>query len=185
MPNDNEPQNFGSLWGTHARGSATGPLLQIPSLVANTSGGYRRVAEGYMDNPIVDVVSDSEEDLALVLSIVWANGPGRAASHYRLARYGTTMVEDGQSESGRRTTLEEDANGTPTLILLWQDEHQATPLPYELDREDITTFVAAWLRGCELPTDLSGSIGRGWRVFTEAHGHVAGYRSAIAGIQRV
>lgn len=138
-----------------------------------------------MDNRTIDVVSEGDGELAMALALIWANAPGGKASHYKEANLVETVRYFGEPTSGHHSSLKEDPAGTPTLIFLWSNERDALPLPDRLDQEGAYTFARAWLRKANYGQEPGhdGCNGKGWRVFTESWGHVAGYSYAIAGIQ--
>lgn len=141
-----------------------------------------------MDNRFIDVVSEGDGALALALRLIWPNVPGGKATHYKmmnLIEKTEYPIRDGKV-AHHSTTMVEDSRGVSTLILLWSDERDAKELPYPLDLEESIAFVRGWLvhsANYGREPDHDGSNGRGWRVFTEDWGHVAGYHYAIAGVQ--
>ncbi len=141
-----------------------------------------------MDNRTIDVTSQGQEGLAGALRLIWPNTPSGKASHYKMLplRY---EVEYFQNDAGVTTHhfehIKQDSGGVPTLLLLWSAERDAIALPYPLDLEGATAFVAGWLDQVEYgrEPDQDGSNEKGWRVFTGAWGHVAGHRDGICAIQ--
>lgn len=115
-----------------------------------------------MDNRHVDITSEGNDDLDLALRIIWSNAPGGKATHY-------TFI---------------NSDGTNTMVLLWNEEKGAIALPFPLDLGGAINFVINWLKNVQYgpQPDHDGSNGKGWRVYNERWGHVAGYRCAIVGI---
>ena len=134
-----------------------------------------------MDNRQIDVTSQGREALALAMEIIWDNAPGGKATHYRVMNL-RRQIGDGLDEK-----LVEDPDGTPTMILLWHEEgnQESSEMAYPHSREQATGFVRGWLGSVEYgpEPDHDGSNGKGWRVFNEYWGHVAGYRYAIVAVQ--
>ena len=141
-----------------------------------------------MDNRTLDARSEGEEGIALALKLIWSNAPGGKATHYKIARY-TLKTEYYQNEKGKTThhitDMVESEKGSPTLILFWSDEELALPLPFPLDLDGSIQFVENWLKDVDYgrEPDHDGDNGKGWRIFTEAWGHVAGHHYAIVGVQ--
>ena len=129
-----------------------------------------------MDNRTLDVISEGEEALALALQLVWPNASGGYATAYKVA----SLIQSGPE----RGLIEKDG-GCPTLILLWEEERGTLPLAYPHDLKEATRFVFGWLRRADYgpEPDHDGHNQKGFRVFNEQWGHVAGYCYAIVGIQ--
>jgi hypothetical protein len=155
-----------------------------------------------MDNFKIDVVAEGEASLKAAIEIAFAhNAPGGKATHYKVVRlkkrvryYANpsteTLVDNLGGEVGFHvhhfTELEEADDGVLTLILCWNDEDGAARLPFPLKAADAVPFVTGWLasEGDAGPVpDHDGDNDKGWRVFTDHWGHVAGCHYAIAGIQ--
>lgn len=138
-----------------------------------------------MDNRTIDVVSEGNKDLEMALSIIWNNCPGGKATHYKMMKLKEEYQYYGTPTNNHYKNLNEDPEGTDTMILLWHEEKGALELPYALELEDAIHFVKGWLKkityGAE--PDHDGDNGKGWRVFTEQWGHVANHSYAIVGIQ--
>lgn len=73
------------------------------------------------------------------------------------------------------------------LVLYWSNNEGATPLPAPLSGEALLGFVQAWLESVEYGSepDHDGSNSRGWRVYNEQWGQVAGNFYAFAAIEPV
>lgn len=140
-----------------------------------------------MDNRAIDITTQGTESLALALQLIWDNAPGGKATHYKVVRLREQTRYYGTPATSHHTELVEAADGTPTLILLWHEERGATALPFPLTRDDAPGFVAGWLKSAEYgrEPDHDGSNERGFRVFTDGWGHVAGHHYGIAGVQPV
>lgn len=144
-----------------------------------------------MDNRQVEVVSEGKAALALAVQLIWPNAPGGKASHYREVKLKpkTTYYGDPRNPDAgtthHSTSLAEDPKGCPTLILLWHGERGSQPLPYPLGFEQAVEFVHGWLGATDYGSepDHDGSNGRGWRIFCDHWGHVAGHSSAVLGCQ--
>lgn len=158
-----------------------------------------------MDNRFLDVVSQGGVELIdAALSLIWHSAaPGTKATHYRTApfreehRYYIREIDpekqwgnvaDRPTLSAHRSSqlVHSSTGGVETLILLWHEEGAMTvPLPFPLDRKQSAQFIVDWLK--QVPRgdqpDHDGSNSHGWRLFTEAWGHVAGHSCAIVGVQ--
>lgn len=157
-----------------------------------------------MDNFRIDVCGEEDEGLEMALRIAFMhNAPGDKATHYRVL----DLVEEVQYFGNPATNqkgLHENVNGIPgklvhhlerckeqaggkrTLILLWSDAKGALPLPFPLEVGDAIPFVKGWLKTAGDPgpePDTDGDLRRGWRVFKEAWGHLAGCSYSIVGVQ--
>ena len=156
-----------------------------------------------MDNRSIDIKSEGDAALRKALEIIWDNAPGGHATHYMITNVTHQVRYWGDRLRGREPNLEggeegqpqmfvhhseEDVagkDGDPTLILLWSHEGIAVPLPYPLDLEGAYGLVTGWLRQVEYGSEPGhdGSNGRGWRLFTDGWGHVAGHHYGIVGVQ--
>lgn len=138
-----------------------------------------------MDNRLVNITSVGEDALAMAIRIIWPNCAGQVAKHYKIVNLAEKVEYFGEPTTRHYTSMREDPNGTPTLILLWHEERGSLPLPYELDVNEAVKFVEGWLnkvpRGSR--PDMDGDSGNGWNVFTDLWGHVAGHHYAFVGIQ--
>ncbi len=153
-----------------------------------------------MDNQTFDVTSDGD-GIGNVLSVIWgAAAFGGEARHFKVAmlseqtRYYANpatpiLTENCNNMPGMRvhhiTSMVEDANGTPTMILLWGKERDSTALPYHFGLDESAWLIRGWLKTVEygpMP-DHDGECTKGWRLFTDDCGHVAGYKCAIVGVQ--
>ncbi len=144
-----------------------------------------------MDNRRIDVTSVGEDALRMALSLVWPGATGGKASHYKIVNLKQVTTYYGEPthrhlvESKEVTEAGAKDPGVPTLILLWNAERDALPLPYPLELDETIPFVAGWLkrvpRGSQ--PDHDGDNDKGFRVFTESWGHVAGHHYAIVGVQ--
>lgn len=144
-----------------------------------------------MDNRKLDIVSEGESGIALAMQLIWPNAVGGKAVHYHIAKY-TTKIKYYQNNDKITThhfedLVEDEKNGTPTLIMLWGNETGTEKLPFPLNLDGTIQFVKGWLKDVEYghQPDHDGSNGRGWRLFTENWGHVAGFRCAIVAAQPV
>lgn len=138
-----------------------------------------------MDNRTIDLVSEGDKDLEMALTIIWNNCPGGKATHYKIMKLKRHTQYYGEPKSSHYSEIKEDPEGMPTLILLWHEEKGAQALPYSLELEEAIHFVKGWLKRVEYDEepDHDGDNEKGWRVFTEKWGHVAGHHYAIVGIQ--
>lgn len=140
-----------------------------------------------MDNRTIDMVSVGSEDLATAIALMWENAPGKKATHYKIGKFKDNVfyfVENGKC-TGHMREMVPDVEGKDTLILLWHEERDATPLPFPLDRDGAVQFAVNWLKEVEYPDlgNFDGTAKHGWRLFTEAWGYVANYHYAIIGVQ--
>lgn len=157
-----------------------------------------------MDNFRIDVCGEGNEALEMALKIAFQeNAPGGKAVHYRVVSLVDEVQYFGNSATNQKG-FHENVSGLPgkhvhhferckeqeggklTLVLLWSDVKESTPLPFPLEIGDAIPFVKGWLKasGDPGPTpDIDGDVAEGWRVFTGAWGHVAGCSCAIVGVQ--
>lgn len=140
-----------------------------------------------MDNRQIDITSEGSKALTLVLTLLWDNCPGRKATHYKVAKYEYKADYYGNPTDRHYEKTVESEEGKQTLILLWHAENGALPLPYPLDLDDAIKFVEGWLKNADYKDepDHDGDNGKGWRVFNEQWGYVAGHNYAILGVQPV
>ena len=155
-----------------------------------------------MDNFEIDVVGEGDESLRKALEIAFThNGPGSEANFYKVVRLKVETAYYANEVMGILTEnlaqapgyhvhhidkVTERGDGHLTLILLWADDGHANPLPFPMSVDDAFAFVKGWLAKAGDPgprPDIDGSLEKGWRIFTEAWGHVAGCGYSIAGIQ--
>lgn len=157
-----------------------------------------------MDNQTIDIVSEGDAGILKALEIIWpAAAVGGDADFYRIiklkpeTRYYATKRE-GNCESMEAncdglpkyhvhhfTNETECSDGVPTLILLWSEERNATKFPFPLNINQSAQFIVDWLASLDYgrQPDHDGSNGKGWRLFTESWGHVAGHHYAIVAAQ--
>lgn len=139
-----------------------------------------------MDNRVANIVSMGIEELFWALALLWANAPGGKATHYKICKYRNITKYFGNPTLRHIDEMVEDPEkGTETLILFWDNTKGAIPLPYPMNLERTVDFVEGWLSGVEYgpEPDNDGSNKRGWRVFTEDWGIVAGHHRAILAVQ--
>ena len=140
-----------------------------------------------MDNQTIDMVSVGDDVLTAAMALIWNNAPGGKATHYKIAKYKdrTSYFGANGETSGHMQEMVLDDTGKDTLILLWHEENGALPLPFPLELDGAAQFVVSWLKTIEYPDadGFDGTIKKGWRLFTESWGHVAGHRYAIVGVQ--
>jgi hypothetical protein len=140
-----------------------------------------------MDNRTVDIVSEGKKALQHAIGIIWSNAPGGKATHYKIAKYEEKVDYYGTPTSRHIVSTKESIDGVLTLILFWHAEKDAIALPYPLTEDEAVNFIDGWLTKVEYEgqPDHDGDNGKGWRVFTEQWGHVAGNHYAIVGVQPV
>lgn len=152
-----------------------------------------------MDNFLIDLVAESKPSLSSALLLAFNhNAPGGKATHYKRVKlkYETRYFKVASRELQPDLTLEnvshssgtyERPQGVDSLILLWSaGDKDAMPLPYPMMHADAVEFIDGWLRnGAEYgrEPDHDGDNGKGFRVFTEGWGHVAGNTYTICAIQ--
>lgn len=138
-----------------------------------------------MDNRRLDITAEGNDALASALALAWPGAACGKATHFKVVNLVEKTTYYGEPTSRHHTANYEDEQGTPTMILLWSGERDASPLPYPMGLEEAASMVNGWLesvpRGQE--PDIDGSCGYGWRVFTEAWGHVFGHHYAIVAVQ--
>lgn len=140
-----------------------------------------------MDNRTVDIVSVGDESLELALKLIWCSAPGGKASHFKIVNLKEKTRYCNQPTTHHYTELFSDPEGVPTLILMWHADKDAEALPYPIDFAGSLQFVKGWLNQANYgkQPDHDGDNDKGWRVFTESWGHVAGYSYSFVAIQPV
>lgn len=128
-----------------------------------------------MDNRIISIQSEGRKAFDLAFQLLFDNAPGGKATHYLV-----------HPEHG--------------FILLWNEESISTKfnhienikitsvkLPYAMSWQQASEFVWGWLQN--EPTsnyreycDHDGSNGKGFKVYNEAWGHVAGLHYAFLAV---
>lgn len=138
-----------------------------------------------MDNRSIDLTSEGHEALSLALKLMWDSVPGGFATHFKIVKLRATNVYWGNPTSHHEVRLEPDDTGVPTLILFWTAASGAEQFAYPHDLERTNEFVKGWLKSVEYgpEPDHDGDNGKGWRVFTDFWGQIAGASSSIVGIQ--
>ncbi len=155
-----------------------------------------------MDNFNIDITAKGDDTLAKALEIAFThNAPSGKATHYSVLRltretryyaYPATerIPENLNGATGLSvhhcTDTRQNDKGHLTLVLLWHKDKDAAPLPFPMKIEDAIPFVKSWLANAGDPgeaPDIDGDLRTGWRVFTEAWGHVAGCSCSIVGVQ--
>ena len=155
-----------------------------------------------MDNFTIDITCDGDEALARALEIAFAhNAPSGKVTHYSVVRLASEtqyyaneatnhLPENLKETPGLHihhfTGYKQDDKGHLTLLLSWSESKGAMELPYPMRVEDAIPFVKGWLANVGDPGRkpvIDGSLRRGWRVFTEEWGHIAGCSYAVVGIQ--
>lgn len=119
-----------------------------------------------MDNRVIDVRSEGRQSFDLAIQLLFTEKHSeRKATHY----------------------IDDPEHG---LIFLWTASPKAIKLPIQMDWKHAADMAWAWL--AEQPTDKykeycdhDGSDGKGFRVYTEDWGHVAGMWEAICAIQPI
>lgn len=141
-----------------------------------------------MDNRTIDFVSEGHEALKTALQLMWDSAPGGKATHYRVLKLAPKTRYYGIPDKiSHYTEMKVDEeNGVETLVLYWSDDKTADKLPFPLTKDNVADFVQGWLDNSadygEEP-DIDGSCGKGFRVFTEQWGHVAGSHYSIVAVQ--
>lgn len=72
-----------------------------------------------------------------------------------------------------------------TMILYWTMSDKAAPLPYEMGAEETINFVWGWLQKnppSGRQPDHDGDNEKGFRIYNESWGHVAGEYQAFVAI---
>lgn len=114
-----------------------------------------------MDNFLFDVTSRGSQQLKLILELVFA-GSHNKATHYQI------IPIDNQQ----------------TLVLYWSYDTGAVKLPAACNATEAAAHIESWLKEQKSDEpDHDGNNSRGWRVFNEAWGHVAGSHYAFIAIQ--
>lgn len=146
-----------------------------------------------MDNQTVDIVSEGAAGIGHVLAAIWpAAAAGGKATHYKIGKYREEIRyccrdKDGVHYGNHYTNLIQDPEkGRDTMILLWHEEGKdCVKLPFPLAADKAAMFIADWLESLVYgrQPDHDGDNGKGWRLFTEGWGHVAGNHYAIIAAQ--
>lgn len=126
-----------------------------------------------MDNRIISVQSEGREAFDLAFQLLFDNAPGGKASHY---------IE--VPEKGLLLLWHEDnfnVNGNKTL---------AVKLPFPMKWKESADMAWGWLTDqpkekYEQYLDHDGSNGKGFLVYNEYWGHVAGSHYGILGLKPV
>lgn len=156
----------------------------------------------WMDNQQIDVTSEGQDGIVHALEIIWDSAaPGGKATHYKIvklakrtryyARQDAIFPSNIDGLEGYHahhfSDLQADESGVQTLILFWHDEKGAQKLPFSLNCKQAAKFIADWLSSPDCDwggqPDHDGDNGRGFRIFTESWGHVAGHSYAIVAAQ--
>lgn len=151
-----------------------------------------------MDNQRLEIITEGGVDkIRAALSLIWHGAaPGGVATHWKIMRLKEKVSyfcnEPGKSlqpdDTGRShshySRLVEDPEGHATLIILWHEEQGSQLLPYPLTLDQTAIFIEGWLKNVDYgkEPDHDGDNGKGWRLFTEDWGHVAGHHYAIVGV---
>lgn len=107
-----------------------------------------------MDNRHISVQSEGRKSFDLAFQLIFEGAPGGKATHY----------------------LEDSDKG---LVFLWHEEKGASKLPYAMDWKASADLAWGWLQERRHEEyrevlDHDGSNGKGFRVYNEDWGHVAG-----------
>lgn len=162
-----------------------------------------------MDNRTFDIIAEGDEDLKLAIRLALRSSvfDKPRATHYKVLKLAAktsyyvrpvvTTEDAGRANvkiadvaliAHHTTHTVEIPKGTDTLIFLSQDERDAIKLPYPMDGEQMFEFARGWLKQGATWTrepDHDGDNGRGFRVFAEDWGHVAGHHYALLAVQPV
>lgn len=141
-----------------------------------------------MDNRQIDVTSEGAAALAAAVGIVWPNAHGGKVTHFKIVNVKnvTDYYKDATGEvTGHSTESMPAADGTPTLILAWYADDGFQALPYPHDRDAAIQLITGWLKTVDYgeAPDHDGSNGKGWRIFNDSWGHVAGSHYGVLGVQ--
>jgi len=138
--------------------------------------------QSHVDNFKIDVVSKGKETLKLALDIALHHEVH--VTHYVVIEH-KIDVNEWDKQDKKRTTL----------VLFWSNDEsfkpKPSPLPFKMKGEALMSFVWSWLEdtfendalGNE--PDHDGSNSKGWRIFNETWGHVAGSHYGVVGVQPV
>jgi hypothetical protein len=121
-----------------------------------------------MDNRHISIQSEGRAAFDLAFQLLFDNAPGKKASHY----------------------LEYPEKG---FILLWHEDctlKSASKLPYPMGWKEAADLAWGWLQNqpnekYEQYLDHDGSNGKGFLVYNEYWGHVAGSCYAFLGVKPV
>lgn len=124
----------------------------------------------YMDNRIFSIQNEGREAFDLAMKIAFTSAPGNKATHF----------------------FDHPTHG---FLLLWNDDSfyinnkkvKANKLPYAFDCKAAADLVWGWLQSKSDEDykdflDHDGSNGKGYKVYSEDWGHVAGSHYAFVGI---
>jgi hypothetical protein len=140
-----------------------------------------------MDNFGIDITAEGRASLEKALEIAFAhNCPGGTVSHYKVVKFKRETRYYGEPKTTHHfSDLKEHQDGIPTLLLLWHEGQEATEHLFAMDLAETLGFVNGWLNKVDFgkEPDHDGSNGKGWRVFTETWGRVAGYSYTVCAVQ--
>jgi hypothetical protein len=74
------------------------------------------------------------------------------------------------------------------MVLYWAKSNKMASLPYEMELQDVISFVKGWLNKTKPNSpqpDHDGDNSQGFRIFNEAWGHVFGEWQAFIAIQPI
>ena len=122
------------------------------------------------DNFHIDVHGEGGRVLNLALEIAFSS---RKATHFI-----KTKVQSNSIAYKNETELD-------TLIFLYRDDKGCSPFPVTMTCNEIVPIASRFLQEVEYgpEPDQDGSNERGFRVFNQAWGHIAGSRCAIVAVQ--
>lgn len=126
-----------------------------------------------MDNRHISVQSEGRKSFDLAVQLVFENAPGGKATHY---------FE--HSEKGLIFLWHEDKFLNPVGSLVTKE---ASKLPYAMDWKAAADLAWGWLQERKHEEyrevlDHDGSNGKGFRIYNEDWGHVAGSFYAILAV---
>lgn len=100
-----------------------------------------------MDNRQFDIQAEGEKLLYSMIDLLWN---GEKATHFVIKKYiEKTTYYDYNDPNIRRHSdhlVEDDENGTPTLILFWNKEKDSQKLPFNLKAESAKGFISGFLK---------------------------------------
>lgn len=124
-----------------------------------------------MDNRVISIQSEGWRAFQLAFELLWDNCPGGKATHY----------------------YHHPKHG---LVLLWKHDdfyipetpnQPALPLPFAMNLKAATDMAWSWLQeqsdsSYQDYCDHDGSMGKGFKVYNEAWGHVANSHYAFLAV---
>ena len=147
-----------------------------------------------MDNRLISIQSEGRKAFDLAFQLLFDNCPGKKATHYfEHSKAGFILLwhEDkfASQEKGESQQTKEGFPGVhlPTCRCSWCIMIPANKLPYPMGWQAAADLAWGWLTNQPEESykdylDHDGSDGKGFKVYNEDWGHVAGSHYAFLGV---